>query len=229
MQRTTTGALVLTVMIATAAGLGGGGCSDSTLGGGTAGAGGATMAAGTTGTAGATRMAGATGMAGSAGSAPIAGRGGVGGSAGTGGAREIVVCPYETDPPVALADSCQMCLDANQNPAWDGCCKLTDQVGAALCQRASTCMREGQCNVYGDVSSCYCGAHLATCQEPGEPNGPCVREMAEAAGRNLVTMTTDMPDEQNVLARSGDPRYALGRAANIHQIAGTFCPMECGL
>lgn len=80
----------------------------------------------------------------------------------------------------------------------------------------------------GDVTSCYCGDHLLDCDQPGAPNGPCVQEITAAAGRNVTTMTTDAPSEAYVLARYGDPNDALGRAANIHGIAGAFCPTACG-
>jgi hypothetical protein len=143
------------------------------------------------------------------------------------------MCPYETAPPVALAMSCLTCLNGNLNPATDGCCGITDATGLSLCQAASACMRTGgttgtTCNIQGDVTTCFCGTNQATCDQTGAPNGPCVASITAAAGRNIVTGVTDMPTAAQVLARQGDPAYALGRSANIEAIAGAFCPVECG-
>jgi hypothetical protein len=106
-------------------------------------------------------------------------------------------------------------------------------MGRQLCQTAAACMRAGgppvgACNMIGDVTSCFCGTNQATCEVAGQPNGPCVSPITAAAARNVVTMTTDAPSVAQVLARYGDPSYALGRAANVHFIAGAFCPIECG-
>jgi hypothetical protein len=87
----------------------------------------------------------------------------------------------------------------------------------------------GPCNQQGDVTDCYCGTNAATCDQAGQPNGPCVAEMTAAAARNVLTMTTDAPTPAQVLARFGDPNYALGRAANVQGVAGLLCPSECGL
>ena len=97
----------------------------------------------------------------------------------------------------------------------------------------SACMRTGgttgtTCNLSGDVTTCFCGTNQATCDAAGAANGPCVAQVTAAAGRNITTLTTDVPTAAQVLARQGDPNYALGRAANIHGVAGAFCPAECG-
>src|SRR5262249_12588849 len=121
------------------------------------------------------------------------------------------------------------------NPPTDGCCPIfnTDPAGYTLCQAASDCMRAGGppvgvCNLGGDTTPCYCGNRFATCDQPGQANGPCVAPITAAAGRNVLTHVTDSPTIAQVLARYGDPTYAIGRAAEIQAIAGAFCPAECG-
>jgi hypothetical protein len=162
------------------------------------------------------------------------GTGGDSGAAGTGGAAGTAC--LETNPPAEIAATCQACLDASADPASDGCCAIVDidPTGFTLCQEASACMRMGnasatKCNLEGDVTTCYCGTNQATCDVAGMPNGPCVGAMTEAAGRNVKTHTTDAPIEAQVIERLGDPAYALGRAVDIHGIAGVYCPSECGL
>jgi hypothetical protein len=201
---------------------------------GTTGTAGTTGSAGTTGTAGTTGSAGTTGTAGTTGSAGTTGTAGTTGSAGTGGsAPDFSMCPFETNPPAAIAVACQACLDANKNPATDGCCGIVgDPTGLQLCQAASACMRAGgppvgQCNIGGDVTTCYCGSNLSTCSTGGA-NGPCLAQIAAAAGRNVMTMTTDAPNPATILSRQGDPAYAIGRAANIAVTAAAFCPADCG-
>ena len=117
----------------------------------------------------------------------------------------------------------------------DGCCGIqnTDPTGFTLCQAASACMRAGGpptglCNVGGDVTTCFCGTNVATCDTA--PNGPCLAQETAAASRNVMTMMTDpVPaTPPQVQARVGDPVYALGRAGNIQTIAGAFCAVECG-
>ena len=131
----------------------------------------------------------------------------------------------ETNPPANLATDCQTCLVANENPTNDGCCLIatTDPMGFTLCQAASACMRAGgppvgTCNVMGDVTSCFCGTNPSTCDSPSQANGPCVNQVKAAAGRDVVMHATDSPTAAQILARFGDPRYAVGRAANIHGI-----------
>ena len=128
------------------------------------------------------------------------------------------------------------CLNMNLNPVNDGCCGIaaSDPTGYTVCQAASACMRAGgppvgACNVGGDTTTCFCGTNLATCDNPGGPNGPCIAQMTAAAARNVMTKTTDTPTATQVQARKGDPVYALGRAGNIHFLAGAFCPIECGI
>jgi hypothetical protein len=117
---------------------------------------------------------------------------------------------------------------ANENPINDGCCPImnSDSIGFTLCQAASACMRG--CNVGGDITSCFCGTNPASCDQAGQANGPCVAQMTAAAGRNVVTMATDSPNAATVLARQGDPNFALGRASNIQVDAIGFCQVECG-
>jgi hypothetical protein len=199
---------------------------------GTGGTGG-TGVGGTGGTAGTTGVGGTagTGVGGTGGTGGTAGTGGTGGTAGTGG----TMC-LETNPPANLAASCSMCLSQQSNPGTDGCCPIaaTDPTGFQLCQAVSACMRSGQvggapCNQGGDVTSCYCGTNAATCDAATNgANGPCIAQFNAAAGRNIVTMTTDVPTPAQVIARQGDPNFALGRAANIQGVAGLNCPGECG-
>jgi hypothetical protein len=190
--------------------------------------------AGTGGSGGAAGSGGAVGSGGSGGAVGSGGSGGAtGGTGGSAPPPDFSMCPYETNPPAAVAMGCRTCLAANQNPATDGCCGITDATGLALCQAASACMRAGgppvgMCNVAGDTTTCFCGTNQATCDAAGAANGPCVAQITAAAGRNIVTMTTDAPTAAQVLARYGDPAFAIGRAANIQAIAGAFCPAECG-
>lgn len=184
---------------------------------------------GTTGAAGST-ISGAAGSVGSGGVTGSAGAGNTGsgtGGSGTGG----TVC-IETAPPAQIATACADCITANYNPANDGCCKIKDAMGLQLCQAAAACMRAGgppvgACNMAGDLQTCFCGTHVSTCDQAGQPNGPCVSAYTAAAARNITTMTTDAPSAAQVLARQGDPNYAIGRAANVSSVAGTFCPTEC--
>jgi hypothetical protein len=162
---------------------------------------------------------------------------GGGGAAGTGvggGGAAGTGC-LETNPPAALVASCTACLTLNGDPTTAGCCGIqaTDPTGFALCQAASACMRAGGppvgvCNVGGDVTTCFCGSNLASCDTA--PNGPCIAQETAAAARNVMTMMTDAitPTPAQVQARIGDPVYALGRAGNIQTIAGAFCAVECG-
>ena len=219
----------------------GGAGADATGAGGTSGGqAGATGAGATggTGTGGTTGAAGAggsgSGAAGQGGNGGLAGAAGGGaGATGTGGTGLGATCA-ETEPSAEVAAVCSPCLELNKNPDTDGCCKITDAVGLDLCRRASACMRSGgstavTCNVGGDVTSCFCGtADTTTCARPGAANGPCVAAFTAAAGRNLVTRMTDSPSAEQVLARQGDPAYALGRAGNIHGIGALFCQAECG-
>ena len=41
-------------------------------------------------------------------------------------------------------------------------------------------------------------------------------------------MMTDTPNPAQVVARQGDSNFALGRAANIINVAGLFCPTSAG-
>ena len=49
-----------------------------------------------------------------------------------------------------------------------------------------------------------------------------------AAGRNVMTTTTDTPTPAQILSRFGDTAYAIGRASSIHSFAGNFCAGDCG-
>jgi len=141
----------------------------------------------------------------------------------------IPVCEgTETNPPPSLAAGCKSCLLANFSPTTDGCCGIetSDAIGFNLCIAASACMRP--CNQAGDTTTCFCGSNQATCDQPGQANGLCVAQLTAAAGRNVVTQVTDMPTAAQVLARFGDPNYAIGRAVNIQAVAGAFCAAECG-
>jgi len=141
----------------------------------------------------------------------------------------IAACPQETNPPAEFAARCLQCLTPFENPRTDGCCNIMDEVGLALCQAASACMRANGCNISGDVTTCFCGTTgTAACSQPGRANGPCVDDMTAAAARNVETATTDAPTPAVVWARFGDPAYALGRAVNIQGVAGAFCSAECG-
>jgi hypothetical protein len=210
------------------------GCSSAPGGGaggkggsGTTGMGGATAGAGGSG-----GMAGAGGRGGSSGGG--AGAGGTAGSAGacaggSGGTGAGGAGCLETNPPPCLAASCQACLDSKADPTTDGCCAIatTDPAGYALCQAASACMRSGKCNLAGDVTTCYCGTHQGDCDVAGMPNGPCVAQIAAAAGRNVMTQATDSPTEAQVIDRLGMPEYAVGRAANIQGVAAFYCATDC--
>lgn len=204
------------------------GAPDGGGGSGAGGAGGSTGAAGATGAAGTTGLAGTTGAAGASGAAGS--RGGATGSAGTTGAGGVSGACFETEPPAAIAADCKACIDTNYNPDTDGCCMITDGVGLQLCRAAEACMRAGACNMAGDPTACYCGTSTITdCAVAGQANGPCISQFTAAAARNITTRTTDSPNPSQVLARQGDPAFALGRAANVAAIGGNYCPAECGL
>src|SRR5262245_41024094 len=138
----------------------------------------------------------------------------------------------ETNARPEIASACMACLRANAIKAGsDGCCGIQDQVGLQLCEAVSTCMRTGRtptgpCNVAGDTTTCFCGTHQVNCWLRGVPNGPCVAVISAAAARNIETRTTDSPNEDQILTRFGDVKYALGRASNVASIAGAFCAAE---
>ena len=55
----------------------------------------------------------------------------------------------------------------------------------------------------------------------GMANGPCATQITAAAGRNVVTHTTDdTPDAATVIDRLGMSDYAVTRSYNILGIAG---------
>jgi hypothetical protein len=143
----------------------------------------------------------------------------------------------ETNVRAGAGAQCLACLDAHAiTRGSDGCCGIADDIGRHLCEAVATCMRNGRipttggpCNVAGDTSTCYCGTHQVNCWLPGVADGPCIAEITAAAGRNIETRTTDSPNEDTILNRYGDVKYALGRASNIAAIAGAFCGAECEL
>jgi len=142
---------------------------------------------------------------------------------------------WETNPPVEKAGACMACLEKNkiESPMADGCCGIHDAAGLQLCQAVSACLRAGgppvgNCNLAGDTTTCYCGKHQADCDLAGKANGPCVSQIAAAAGRNIETRTTDTPTPGQIMERYGLTKYALGRATNIAAIAGALCKTECG-
>ncbi|HXU03820.1 MAG TPA: PKD domain-containing protein, partial [Polyangia bacterium] len=195
-----------------------------TAGGSPTGTGGSTGGNGSMGTGG---MAG-TGTAGSMGSAGRGGSGGAAGTTGSGGGGGTAC--METNIPQAQAAACATCIAAFQT-GIEGCCTIqtSDPTGYSLCQTVSACMRSGTCNAMGDTQSCYCGTRPGTCDQAGQANGPCVSEVTAAAGRNVVLKKTDSPTPANVLTRYGDTDYALGRASQVHLIAGGFCANECSI
>src|SRR5215831_4781455 len=156
------------------------------------------------------------------------GTAGTGGGTGVGGTGGTAWINTETSPPASLAVSCGTCLMANFSPSTDGCCGITDATGSTLCTAVSVCIRGGSCNNAGDTTNCFCGTNAGTCDQAGAANGPCVAQITAAAGRNISTGTTDSPTAAQVLARFGDPNFALGRIINIEAVAGAFCPAECG-
>ncbi|HEY7376775.1 MAG TPA: hypothetical protein VIF57_31745 [Polyangia bacterium] len=142
---------------------------------------------------------------------------------------------WETNPSAEKAGACMACLKKNkiESPMADGCCGIHDSTGLQLCQAVSACIRAGgppvgNCNLAGDTTTCYCGRHQADCDIEGKANGPCVPQIAAAAGRNIETRTTDTPTPGQIMERYGLTKYALGRATNIAAIAGALCKTECG-
>ena len=131
----------------------------------------------------------------------------------------------ETNPRPEKAAACQACLRKNWNGSAvnEGCCGIDDPVGLQLCETVSACIRVSGCNLAGDTTTCYCGTHQANCDQVGQPNGPCVAQITAAAGRQIVTKTTDKPNPAQIMERYGDIKYAQGRAANIAAIAGAYC------
>jgi hypothetical protein len=137
----------------------------------------------------------------------------------------------ETNPRPEKSAACQACLRQNWNgsPVNEGCCGVDDPVGLQLCETVSACIRVSGCNLAGDTTTCYCGTHQATCDQVGQANGPCVAQITAAAGRQIVTKTTDKPSPAQIMERYGDTKYAQGRAANIAAIAGAYCAADCGI
>jgi hypothetical protein len=205
------------------------GAPDGGIGGSAAGGrGGATGQAGTGGSTGAGGAAGTTDAGGTGGGAT--GTAGTTGGGGAGGGGGISGACFETEPPAAIAAACKVCIDANDNPATDGCCMITDGVGLQLCRAAMACMRTAACiDSQSDPTPCLCGTHVVGCDTAGQANGPCLSQMTAAAARNVVTKTTDSPSAAQVVARQGDPAFALGRAANVASVGVSFCPAECSL
>jgi hypothetical protein len=151
------------------------------------------------------------------------------------GADDVPSGCWETNPPPEKAAACMACLKKNkiQSAAADGCCGIHDSVGLQLCQAVSACIRaggppNGNCNLAGDTTTCFCGNHQADCDIAGKANGPCVAQIAAAAGRNIETQTTDTPNAAQIMDRYGLTKFALGRATNIAAIAGALCKTECG-
>lgn len=151
-----------------------------------------------------------------------------------GSTSESVAGCLETNPRQGIAADCMACLKAHaiESPVKDGCCGIQDSVGRQLCDKAAACMRAGgppvgPCNIGGDTTTCFCGTHQVNCWDPGVPNGPCIEVIKAAAGRNIETLATDSPNEDQILKRYGDVKYALGRASNVASIAGAFCSGEC--
>jgi len=137
----------------------------------------------------------------------------------------------ETTPRPEKGPACQACLRKNWNgsPVNEGCCGIDDAVGLQLCETVSACIRVSGCNLAGDTTTCYCGTHQANCDQVGQPNGPCVAQITAAAGRQILTKSTDKPSPAQIMERYGDVKYAQGRAANIAAIAGAYCGADCGI
>jgi hypothetical protein len=110
--------------------------------------------------------------------------------------------------------------------------QTSDPTGFALCQTAGQCFRANPtCNQGGDTGSCFCGTNIASCDSAvgtsGAANGPCVTAVTNAAGRQVVTLTTDAPTPATILTRYGDTAYAIGRLTSLASFAGAFCGTEC--
>ena len=146
-------------------------------------------------------------------------------------ATGVVSGCLETNPRPEKAASCRACLQRNWNgsPVNEGCCGIDDAVGLQLCETVSACIRVSGCNLAGDTTTCYCGTHQATCDQVGQPNGPCVAQITAAAGRQILAKTTDKPSPAQIMERYDDVKYAQDRAANIAAIAGAYCAGDCGI
>jgi hypothetical protein len=144
---------------------------------------------------------------------------------------QITTGCLETNPRPEKGATCRACLQKNWtgNPVNEGCCGIDDTVGLQLCETVSACIRVSGCNLAGDTTTCYCGTHQATCDQVGQANGPCVAQITAAAGRQIVSKTTDKPSPAQIMERFGDTKYAQGRAANIAAVAGAYCAADCGI
>lgn len=83
------------------------------------------------------------------------------------------------------------------------------------------CPRVNRCTVSGDCQiRCWCGtASQVDCVTTlRAANGPCLREIEEAAESKLPS---------DIKQRFVDPEFAIGGAVNLMNCRGSFCSAEC--
>lgn len=114
-------------------------------------------------------------------------------------------------------DNCTTYENAKKGvPPTAGCHHLASDRERQSCQTLYCCIRASHCVKDGDPTACWCGsADPAKCALGTEPaNGPCVREVEDAAG------TTQAPE---IASRMVDPTFPLGGADNLAICRATFC------
>ena len=160
-------------------------------------------------------VGGAGGAAADAGAPPL--------DAGADHAGEGTTCGL--DPTIDEGPACNGCTNLNCTtsesakrgvPVTDGCHQLASDAERQSCQALYCCMRTAKCVNAGDPTACWCGtADPSRCANGSEPaNGPCLREIQDAAGTVNPTV---------ISLRLSDPTFALGGAMNLATCRSNYC------
>ncbi len=136
-------------------------------------------------------------------------------------------CSFDSDMSICSAspDGCDNCVSSIA-----GCDSIADPTDRQLCEDAYGCFTNPayNCVVQGDMTNCWCGTNPLTCPTdntaPTMANGPCLDVVTRAARLTAATY-----DAATVTQRLVDPDYPLGRAVNLTNCRGTFCPSECSV
>ena len=160
--------------------------------------------------------------------------GGLGGAGGESGKGDAAVDGGDAaggeaacgiDPTIDEGNACNQCTNSNcttlENAkphvtVTDGCHQLASEAQRLSCQALYCCIRSSRCVVDGDPTACWCGsADPTNCALGTElANGPCVKEIAQAAG-------TAQPSQ--IALRMIDPTFPVGGAVNLATCRATFC------
>ena len=172
---------------------------------------------------------GAGGTGGSGGSSGSGGSGGAGGSTGAGGAASVCEgdrttcegtlcnqCSFgvkagQTDLCSQTNETCENCIAGKE-----GCDGLSSDAMRTKCEDLYLCIRDAKCVQDGDAIRCWCGTvDTDKCQSGTIPaNGPCVRQVIDAAGSSDPTV---------INLRFIDYNFALGGAVNLATCRSNFC------